>query len=87
MRFSYERYEGPDGLTIERPVIPITLYNPNSSNHRRSATTHSSTSGADYCVFSAEIADMLGLDIAAGEQQAMSSVFVGDERSVRLPSY
>jgi hypothetical protein len=82
MRFRYERYDGPDGLIIERPVIPITLYNPLLSDAPSVGYHALVDSGADYCVFSAEIADMLGIDITTGEEHAMSSAFVGDGRSV-----
>ena len=53
MRFRYERYDGPDGLIVERPVIPITLYNPLSSDAPSVGYHALVDSGADYCVFSA----------------------------------
>lgn len=39
-------------------------------------------SGADFCVFSAEIADMLHIDIEAGDRHAMSGALVGEDRPV-----
>jgi hypothetical protein len=39
-------------------------------------------SGADHCVFSAEIADMLEIDIMTGEAHAMSGAVAGEARPV-----
>lgn len=82
MRFRYERYDGPNALTIERPVIPITLYNPISSVAPSVGYHALVDSGADFCVFSAEIADMLHIDIETGERHAMSGALAGDGRPV-----
>lgn len=81
MRFDYVPYPGPDG-DIMRPVIPITLFNP-SSPHSPSVGYHGLVdSGADYCVFSREIADMLEIDITTGEEHLLGGVVAGERRPV-----
>ena len=82
MQFRYERYDGPHGLVIERPVIPITLYNPRSSTAPSVGYHGLVDSGADYCVFSREIGDMLEIDITAGEPHLMGGVVAGETRPV-----
>ena len=82
MQFRYERYDGPDGLAVERPVIPITLYTPRASLAPSVGYHALVDSGADHCVFSAEIADMLEIDITTGEQHAMSGAVAGESRPV-----
>jgi hypothetical protein len=53
MEFEYKRYLFPDGETIARPVIPILLRNPRTNQ----AIEYEALvdSGADRCVFPAEI--------------------------------
>jgi len=81
MRFEYVPYPGREG-DIERPVIPITLYNPRNLLAPSVGYHGLVDSGADHCVFSAEIADMLELDITAGEEHQMGGVVAGEKRSV-----
>jgi hypothetical protein len=86
MRFRYERYQGPHGLDVERPVIPITLYNPKSATAPSVGYHGLVDSGADFCVFSGEIADMLEIDITTGEQQLATGVVAGENRPVYFHS-
>jgi len=81
MRFEYAPYPGPQG-DIKRPVIPITLYNPRAV-HAPSVGYHGLVdSGADFCVFSREIAEMLEIDITAGEEHLVAGIVAGESRPV-----
>jgi len=69
MQFKYKRYLGPRG-EIERPVIPITL-----RNHRQPHTPaigyHGLVdSGSDRCIFSSQVAQLLGIDLTATDAVA-----------------
>lgn len=58
MKFKYKNY----GYGVIRPVIPIEIiYNKISVPHEVLID-----SGADLCIFDAQIGEILGLDIASG---------------------
>ncbi len=59
MRFPYKRYSA----TLARPIIPIRI----AAADRWIDYEVLVDSGADICVFDAELAEDLGLDVTAGE--------------------
>lgn len=66
MTFRYKRY-GPD---IVRPVIPIDIL------HGGSAITYEVLvdSGADECIFDAQIGELLGIDVPTGRRRTVSGI-------------
>lgn len=81
MRFDYAPYPGLDGQ-VPRPVIPITLYNPRAVLAPSVGYHGLVDSGADFCVFSREIADMLEIDITTGEEHNAAGAVAGETRPV-----
>ena len=66
MKFKYKKYfQG-----ILRPVIPIEIINKDHSLHYEVLVD----SGADFCIFDAEIGELLGLDITSGEKRSVSGI-------------
>ncbi len=66
MKFSYKKY----GLGILRPVIPIEIaYRGRSVSYEVLVD-----SGADFCIFDAEIGELLGIDVEAGEKHEVSGI-------------
>ncbi|GAC1370930.1 MAG: hypothetical protein NVSMB39_4290 [Candidatus Saccharimonadales bacterium] len=63
MRFPYKRY--PDKL--ERPVIPVKI----ATADRWINYEVLIDSGADICIFDAELAELLGLELKNGEYAAV----------------
>jgi len=66
MKFNYKRY---DSNTL-RPVIPIKLKN-GDSNISYAVLVDS---GADLCIFDAEIGEALGIDVKSGEKKEVFGV-------------
>lgn len=66
MKFEYKRY-GPDVL---RPVIPIEVVHDVVSVPYEVLVD----SGADFCIFDAELAVILGIDIFKGEEQSVFGI-------------
>jgi hypothetical protein len=66
MKFSYKRY----GATTERPVIPIKLKHGDTSIGYEVLVD----SGADLCIFDAEIGEALGLDMKKGRPREVFGV-------------
>lgn len=66
MKFGYKKY----GPGILRPVIPIeVLY------HNRSVPYEVLVdSGADSCIFDAEIGELVGIDVENGEPQSVAGI-------------
>lgn len=63
MKFKYKKY----GPGILRPVIPIEiLYKSRSVPYEVLVD-----SGADFCIFDAEIGELVGIDVASGEPQTV----------------
>lgn len=66
MKFSYKRY----GATTERPVIPIKLKNGDIAIGYEVLVD----SGADLCIFDAEIGEAIGLDVKKGRPREVFGV-------------
>lgn len=61
MKFKYKKY----GLDILRPVIPIEIsYKGRSVNYEVLVD-----SGTDFCIFDAQIGELLGINIKSGEKR------------------
>ena len=78
MKFNYKRLS--DG--IQRPIIPVTVRNPHTKQLIRYFGLVDS--GADSCIFAGEIAELIGLDIAAGRRLSVSGVVEGEQRPFYL---
>lgn len=66
MKFSYKKY----GSGVLRPVIPLTIeYQSRSISYEVLVD-----SGADFCVFDAQIGELLGIDVESGIRQNMSGI-------------
>ena len=66
MKFRYKRY----GPGILRPVIPIRIRFQNRSVGYEVLVD----SGADSCIFDAQIADILGIELAAGDRRMVAGI-------------
>ena len=66
MKFRYKKY-GPD---VFRPVIPVELFYRDFSVKYEVLVD----SGADFCIFNAEIGEALGIDIKSGEQRMVAGI-------------
>ena len=76
MKFEYKNY----GSGIERPVIPILIRNPLT---KQSVGYEALVdSGSDHCIFSSEIAEIIGIDIAAGERENIGGVIADQKRPI-----
>lgn len=66
MKFKYKKY----GPGILRPVIPIEV------TYKDRAVLYEVLvdSGADFCVFDAQIGEILGIDITSGEKQEVCGI-------------
>jgi hypothetical protein len=66
MKFKYKQY----GPALLRPVIPVEVV------HRGLAVPYEVLvdSGADICLFDAQIAEILGIDVADGENQQVGGI-------------
>jgi hypothetical protein len=82
MKFEYARYRRAQGPDIRRPIIPVLLRNPKSPRSLAIAHEALVDSGADFCVFSAELAELLDIDLAAGQEQFVGGVIAGERRPV-----
>jgi len=66
MKFPYKKY----GLEILRPVILIEVASKNLSVPYEVLVD----SGADFCIFDAQIGDILGIDVEKGEKNEVSGI-------------
>ena len=83
MKFSYKRYPNPNGIAIERPVILITLRNPRAPSLPGIRYEALVDSGSDRCIFSAEIGELLGIDITATDKVLyVGGVVAGQRRPI-----
>ncbi len=82
MKFEYARYRRSEGPDITRPIIRVLIRNPRDPQSTSIAHEALVDSGADFCVFSGEIAELLGIDMAAGEQRLVNGVVAGESRPV-----
>lgn len=74
MNFPYKRL----GEGISRPVIPIVIRNTRTGASVRYFALVDS--GADMCILPGELAELIGIDIAAGERFTVSGVVAGATR-------
>jgi len=66
MKFRYKRY----GAEVLRPVIPIGVKYKNHSIQYEVLVD----SGADFCIFDAQVGEELGIDIKSGEKSVVSGI-------------
>src|SRR5437762_356025 len=69
MKFSYFRFPREEssplfGRAVLRPIIPITL----SRGEHFIDYAALIDSGADFCIFDAEIGELLGIDVLSGDR-------------------
>jgi hypothetical protein len=84
MQFSYKRFLGPTG-DIQRPVIPITLRNPREPLAPAIGYHGLVDSGSDRCIFSSQVAELLGIDLTATERVVnIAGVVAGERRPIYL---
>ena len=74
MKFAYKRFANG----IERPILPVTVWNPVSAQSARYLALVDS--GADVCIFAAEIGELIGLDVLGGRERRVSGVVAGETR-------
>lgn len=74
MKFAYRRF----ACGIERPIIPIIVRNPASRKSARYLALVDS--GADVCIFAAEIGELIGLSVFGGRERRVSGVVAGETR-------
>jgi hypothetical protein len=77
--FSYCRFPAssseafPRRVSVLRPVIPIILIN--KQDHQKKVSYLSLIdSGADLCIFNADIGEIIGLDIHAGKREILYGI-------------
>lgn len=78
MKFRYRKL----GRGVERPIIPIVLRNPKARLEFKYEGIVDS--GADLCMFEAEIGELLGLEIETGERQPIAGIVEGAKREYFL---
>ena len=78
MKFAYKRFASG----VERPIIPIVVRNP--ANQQSARYLALVDSGADRCIFAAEIGDLIGLDVTAGAERQVRGVVAGQVRPYYL---
>jgi len=69
MKFSYSKFSLPSRLTsfgnyLLKPIIPIGIF----YKDKRIKYLALIDSGADFCIFDAEVGEYLGIDIKSGEK-------------------
>lgn len=84
MKFKYFEFPLPKpspvlGNSILRPIIPIKI----SVNGQTAKYDALIDSGADFCIFHAELAEYLGIDVQSG----LREVFSGVEDSIGAEAY
>ena len=76
MKFEYKTY----GNGIERPVIPILIRNLRTKQSIGYEALVDS--GSDHCIFSSEIAEIIGIDFATGERDDIGGVVADQKRPI-----
>ena len=76
MKFSYKEL----ATGHVRPIIPIAVRNPKTKKSTRYYGLIDS--GSDTCIFSSEIADVIGIDVKSGREQPIGGVVEGQRRSM-----
>ncbi|MEK7102383.1 MAG: aspartyl protease family protein, partial [Patescibacteria group bacterium] len=75
MKFEYKYYGKNRGRRVIRPVIPVTIvFNGQQVQHEVLID-----SGADDCIFSDEIATVLGIELTGGVQETVTGITGGRE--------
>lgn len=84
MRFRYKEILQARGSPIDRPIIQIVLRNLRDPSAPAVAYEALVDSGSDSCVFPSELADILGIDLAAGPTAVryVGGVVAGERRPV-----
>jgi hypothetical protein len=82
MKFEYKRYRTNDGSDLTRPIIRVLINNPRDPRSISIAYEALVDSGADFCVFPAEIAELLQIDLTAGEERHAGGVVASERRPV-----
>ncbi len=76
LKFDYRKFPAdpsdafPSRRSATRPVIPVTLIN----GDERVTNLAIIDSGADLCIFHAEIGEQIGIDIESGKVQTFSGI-------------
>ena len=76
LKFDYRKFPAdrseafPRRQSATRPVIPVTLIN----GDRKVTNLAIIDSGADLCIFHAEIGEQIGIDIESGKVQTFSGI-------------
>jgi predicted aspartyl protease len=75
MKFDYFKLPLPRGSdffakSILRPIIPITILQDNNIIQYAAPID----SGADFCIFDAEIGEYLGIDISSGARESFAGI-------------
>jgi hypothetical protein len=74
MKFAYKKFANG----IERPIIPVIVWNLATRQSIRYLALVDS--GADVCIFAAEIGELIGLDVFGGRERSVSGVVAGQMR-------
>lgn len=74
MKFGYKYLGGG----YERPIIPIRLRDTNGDDLHHEALIDS---GADMCLFDAQLGELLGLDVESGKRHEVAGVVARETRS------
>lgn len=77
MKFRYKRYDSG----FIRPIIPVTL----TINGRKIPYEALVDSGADICIFDAQLAELAGLDITTGTERSVAGITGQAERQYLHP--
>lgn len=78
MKFPYKRI----AVHLWRPIIAINVRHPVTRKSIRYFALVDS--GADNCIFGAEIAELIGIDVEAGKKNTVSGVVAGQSRPYYL---
>ena len=75
MKFDYFKIDLPQrseffGHSILRPIIPICI----SASKKKIDYAALIDSGADFCIFDAELAEYLGIDVRSGRKELFGGV-------------
>ena len=75
MKFRYKKFLLPEksdffGTSILKPIIPVEIF------YKEKSVKYSALidSGADFCIFDAEIGEYLGIDIKSGEKERFGGI-------------
>lgn len=77
MKFDYFKFPLPEkssffGSSILKPIIPANIINIGNGKSVRYAALIDS--GADFCIFDAEMGEYLGIDIKSGEKETFGGI-------------